>query len=90
MRKTSSLPLSTEAKRRIKMTASCIDCESIPKVPQAGEVFDSPKGRYQLMHNGVKVVEDGYCGKWMTELIRRLQGFHEPQEEKAFYKLLDY
>jgi FkbM family methyltransferase len=70
------------------MTCRCLDCESIPKVPAAGDVFHEGVGRYQLMHNGVKVAEDGYCGAWMTELIRRLRGHHEPQEERAFHEVL--
>ena len=85
-----SLPLSIEEKRRIQMTTSCVDCESIPKVPRAGEILDGSSGRYQIMHNGVKVVENGYYGRWMTELIKCLQGHHEPQEEKAFYEILNY
>src|SRR5205823_4730085 len=44
--------------------------------------------RYQRMHNGIKVLEDGYCGRWMTELIRLLRGHHEPQEERAFHEML--
>jgi len=82
--------LSPEEIRRIKMTASCTDCESIPKVSRAGEVFDGPNGRYQLMHNGIKVLEDCYYGSWMTELIKLLQGHHEPQEEKAYNEILKY
>lgn len=85
-----TLPIHPVEKYRIKMTISCKDCESIPKVPQAGKIFDGPNGRYQLMHNNLKVVEDGYCGRWMTELIRILRGHHEPQEEKAFYEILNY
>ncbi len=42
------------------------------------------------MHNGVRVLEDCYYGRWMTELIRLLHGHHEPQEEKVFYELLRY
>jgi FkbM family methyltransferase len=42
------------------------------------------------MHNGVKVRADGYCGPWMTEIIRRLGGHHEPQEEWAFHLLLKH
>lgn len=88
--KASFNPLYLEERRRIKMTASCTDCESIPKVSQAGEVFDGPNGRYQLMHNGIKVLKDGYYGPWMTELIKLLHGHHEPQEEKAFNEILRY
>lgn len=74
-----SLPLNSEEKRRIRITIGCTDCDSIPKVPQAGAVFDGPAGRYQLMHNGIKVVADGSYGRWMTELIRLLRGHHEPE-----------
>jgi FkbM family methyltransferase len=59
-------------------------------VPGAGEVFEGGGPRYQLMHNGVKVVEDCYCGRWMTEIIRMLDGHHEPQEEKVFHEVLKY
>ena len=40
------------------------------------------------MHNGLRVVADGYCGSWMTELIERCHGHHEPQEERAFYEVI--
>ena len=67
------------------MTVSCRDTDTIPKVPGAGGVFDQPSGaRYQRMHNGVQVVAGGYHGEWMSEVIRRLQGHHEPQEEVLF------
>ncbi len=75
---------------RIKLARECDDCRSIPKVVSAGETLGGPSGRYQLMHNGVKVIEDGYCGRWMTELIRILKGHHEPQEEKAFHEVLKH
>lgn len=75
--------------RRVAMTAGCRDCDPIPKVRRAGAVFAGLSGRYQLMHNGLKVVADGYCGPWMTELIRRLDGHHEPQEEAVFHAILN-
>ena len=40
------------------------------------------------MHNGTKVMLDAYCGKWMTKIIKKLKGHHEPQEEKVFYEIL--
>jgi FkbM family methyltransferase len=70
---------------RIGLTVSCRDTDAIPKVPGAGEVTDG----VQLMHNGVKVIEGGYYGEWMTEVIRRLRGHHEPQEEVAFHAILE-
>ena len=71
---------------RIDLAASCADCESIPKVEGAGEL-DAETGT-QIMHNGVRVLRDCYYGAWMTELIRRLRGHHEPQEEKVFHHIL--
>lgn len=70
---------------RIGLTVACRDTDAIPKVPGAGEVTDG----VQLMHNGVKVVEGGYYGEWMTEVIRRLRGHHEPQEEVAFHAVVE-
>ena len=72
------------------MTVGCNDSRSIPKVHEAGKVQDGPSGRYQVFprNNGVKVTADGYCGRWMTELIRLLRGHHEPQEERAFHEIL--
>lgn len=83
-----SLPLDEADRRRILMTIGCHDSRTIPKVNGAGRVFDDPRGRYQLMHNGVRVVEHGYCGPWMTELIKLLRGHHEPQEELVFSELV--
>jgi FkbM family methyltransferase len=83
-----ALPLTDVEKQRIRMTVGCHDCDSIPKVADAGEVHDGPLGRYQVMHNGVKIVEHCYTGPWSTELIRRLRGHHEPQEELVFHELM--
>jgi FkbM family methyltransferase len=43
----------------------------------------------QVMHNGVLIEKDSYCGPWMTEIIRCLRGFHEPQEELVFANIVD-
>ena len=85
-----ALDLDADLKRRILIAAGCDDCDYIPKVTGAGEVLTADGVRYQLMHNGVKVIEDGYCGQWMTELIRLLKGHHEPQEEKIFHEVLKH
>jgi len=71
--------------RRIEQTVVCRDCDPIPKVPGAGGV----EGSVQLMHNGVRVVAGGYYGDWMTEIIERLAGHHEPQEELAFHAVVE-
>lgn len=73
---------------RIQLAVSCRDCESVPKVADAGEVINSPGGAYQLMHNGVKAFVDSHYGDYNTEVIRRLRGHHEPQEEKVFHEVL--
>ena len=73
---------------RVKMTISCRDCGSIPKVPNAGEVQSLGGKEYQIMHNGLLVESGGYFGKWTETIIRELEGHHEPQEEKVFYEVL--
>ena len=83
-----TLPLTDVEKLRIRMTVGCHDCDAIPKVAGAGHVHEGPEGRFQVMHNGVKIVEDCYGGPWSTELIRRLRGHHEPQEELVFHEIV--
>ena len=74
---------------RTEMTVSCRDADSIPKVPGAGSICEGPGGvSCQRMHNGLLVVAGGYHGKWMSEVIRRLRGHHEPQEEALFNAIL--
>ncbi len=81
-------PLVRDPRFRIEMTASCRDCDSIPKVANAGAILDSSGRRAQVMHNGVLVVAGGYHGEWMAEVISRLRGHHEPQEELVFHTVL--
>ncbi len=76
--------------QRIAMTCSCRDADKIPKSPHAGQTLQSEDGRaIQIMHNGLKVLADGYYGAWMTDLIQRLHGHHEPQEEAVFHALTE-
>ena len=79
-----------DAKSRISMTTSCIDTEEIPKVHGAGTIMSIRGQDFQVMHNGVKIVKDCYYGEWMTEVISRLKGHHEPQEELAFFKIVQH
>lgn len=75
--------------QRVFTTIGCRDCDYIPKVAGAGQIFSLEDGtKYQLMHNGIKIYADCYCGSWMTDIIKYLQGHHEPQEEKVFYEVL--
>lgn len=90
--KNSLIPQGTELRKRVLTTICCDDCINLPKVENAGTIFqaheDAPS--YQLMHNGLKILKDCYYGTWMTTLIWLAQGHHEPQEEKAFYEVLKY
>lgn len=71
------------------MATRCRDADVLPKVDGAGQVtLHSPGVSVQRMFNGLEVVADGYCGAWMTELIARCGGHHEPQEEVAFAEVL--
>jgi FkbM family methyltransferase len=79
-------PLSRSVAERIEMTTSCRDTDSIPKVAEAGEIFMGPDNTAcQRMHNGVIVTAGGYYGEWMSEIIQKLKGHHEPQEELLFH-----
>jgi FkbM family methyltransferase len=73
---------------RILMTLRCQDSNLIPKVEQAGEIVTHQGESYQIMHNGLKVVSGGYYGSWMREIIKKLRGHHEPQEEKVFHEIV--
>jgi FkbM family methyltransferase len=74
---------------RVQLTTSCRDTDAIPKVAGAGAVVVTPEGRVQVMHSGVLVVEGCYYGDWMAEIIRRLRGHHEPQEELVFHEIVE-
>ncbi len=75
--------------RRIALTTAVRDTDRIPKVPNAGELAVHDGMPVQIMHNGILVHEGCYYGAWMTEVIRRLEGHHEPQEELAFFTILN-
>jgi len=77
-------PFTADELRRIELTTAVRATDALPKVPDAGAVVADGGDRVQIMHNGVRVLADAYYGAWMTEIIRRLRGHHEPQEELAF------
>lgn len=74
---------------RIALTVSCTDTDGLPRVSDAGDVKIVDGTAVQVMHNGIMIEKDSYCGPWMTEIIRCLKGFHEPQEELVFARILD-
>ena len=81
---------SEDVRYRIEMTCSCKDSDQIPKVTDAGCITSiNTIEAYQLMHNGLKVKARGYHDAWMEEIIQRLKGHHEPQEELIFHKVLE-
>lgn len=82
-------PSKSEASR-VAMTASCRDCDAIPKCERAGATEQDGDALVQIMHNGLKVVKGGYYGEWMAQVIEMLQGHHEPQEELVFHHLLQH
>lgn len=68
---------------------ACRDADQLPKVRDAGLVTLEHGTRVQVMHDGTRVLADGYYGRWMTELIRRLRGHHEPQEELVVHRVIE-
>src|ERR1700761_5037230 len=86
---TLSKPVMLTIEERIDMGVRCRDADAVPKVADAGMVRYLADGqRIQVMHNGLKVVADGYYGAWMTRLIELCQGHHEAQEERLFHELV--
>lgn len=71
------------------MTVSCRDADALPKVPDAGEVKTEAGVRVQVMHEGTRIVAGCYYGEWMSEIIRRLRGHHEPQEELVVHRIVE-
>ncbi len=78
---------------RTLTTLSGEDTDYIPKVLEAGKIFNESSRSFQLMHNGIKIETDCYYGHeshWMSQIITGLRGHHEPQEEKVFFEVLKY
>lgn len=75
---------------RVAMTTSCKDAANIPKVSDAGQIFERDGQRLQRMHEGSLVMAGGYHGEWMSQIIKHLRGHHEPQEELLFHEILKH
>jgi len=75
-----------EWRRRIDAVAACSDNAHIPRVANAGCLED---GRI-TMHNGLLVGALGYYGTGILNMLVENRGVHEPQEERAFAKVLDH
>ena len=76
-------------RRRIEITTRVRVTDRLQKVADAGTIRRLDGHDVQVMHNGVVVEKDCYGGAWMTEIIARLRGHHEPQEEVAFAEIVD-
>jgi len=83
------LDVAPQEKRRVLMTVSCHDSDSIPKVENAGAFIERDGKELQIMHNGLLVERGCYYGPWTDEVIRVTGGHHEPQEELVFYRILE-
>jgi FkbM family methyltransferase len=83
------LDVAPQEKRRVLMTVSCHDSDSIPKVEDAGSFIVRDGKELQIMHNGLLVERGCYYGPWTDEVIRATGGHHEPQEELVFYKIVE-
>jgi FkbM family methyltransferase len=83
------VPVARTTEERISIAMKCRDADVLPKVSDAGAVMEQPDGAHvQIMHNGIRVIAGAYYGQWMTELIRRCRGHHEPQEEVLFAEVM--
>lgn len=65
---------------RIADVLACPDNQRLARVPDAGRIVNGQ----QIMHNGLKVVVDGYYCDGVTRMLEVNRGCHEPQEEVVF------
>lgn len=70
---------------RIKNVLACPANRLLPRVENAGEIENG----FQIMHNGIKVVVDGYYGSGLTRLLKMNKGSHEPEEEVIFGRIIE-
>lgn len=77
--------------KRIAISTACRDADSMPRVENAGQCLVDDSGyAVQIMHNGLKVLYGRYYGSWVNEIIKGLDGVHEPQEEIVFHEVLKH
>lgn len=65
---------------RIADVVECPDNRRLARVPDAGKIIDG----CQIMHNGIRVVANGYYGDGISRMLAANRGCHEPQEEVVF------
>lgn len=77
-----------EGRIGLAMLGAC-DVADIPRVCDAGRILECGGLKWQVMFNGLRMKAGGYYGDWMSSLIEKLEGFHEPQEERVFHNVLN-
>jgi hypothetical protein len=70
--------------QRIADVIGSPDNARLRRVADAGKIQEG----YQIMHNGLKVVVDGYYGDGITRMLIANRGCHEPQEEVVFEAII--
>ena len=82
-------PIWRDERFRIEMTVSCQDCASIPKVKDAGQIVRSAGSAFRSCTMALRcwLVVITASG---SEIITRLRGHHEPQEELVFHEVLKH
>jgi hypothetical protein len=65
---------------RIADVVASPDNSRLSRVENAGHIVDG----YQIMHNGLQVLVNGYYGDGITRMLAANRGSHEPQEEVVF------
>lgn len=77
------------AKQRVAMTVAAeFVVDKLPRVKNAGKTKTVGGKKYLIMHDGSLMLQSGYVGDWMDQIIMQLKGHHEPQEEIAFHEVL--
>jgi hypothetical protein len=69
---------------RIADVLACADNARLRRVTDAGKIV----GGCQIMHNGLKVIINGYYGEGITRMLAANGGCHEPQEEVVFDEII--
>ena len=80
--------LSKIDQQRVELATFCHDCDDMPRVDRAGETDGNGDEAIQIMHNGLRTYCGTHYGDYNVEVIRRLRGIHEPQEERVFHEVL--
>jgi hypothetical protein len=71
---------------RIQDVLSAPDNRFIPRVAEAGQMVEG----YLIMHNGIRIFPNSYCGEPMRLMLEKNRGVHEPQEERLFMEVLKH